>query len=269
MIMLGHLSVPALDSSGIPASLSEKAVRFLRKSMKYDGILITDAMNMGGLGMFSEEEAAFMSLNAGVDILLHPTAPEKIVSYLEEKNASFDEERLRRFRGELGSWAGRMPNFEAHGKLADLLSEKAIRLTGDFRIREELFLIILNDDEQRKGIALARSLKDDIPALKIRMIMRGTDIRKIKIPGNAFVLVAVFSETKAWKGGASNWLFEQIGNIKGRAGLFASFGSPYLFDFIRREANAVMLYAYGDSESAEKAAAKILSKKTAGFLKGS
>jgi beta-glucosidase-like glycosyl hydrolase len=113
MIMLGHLSVPALDSSGIPVSLSEKAVRFLRKTMKYDGILITDAMNMGGIGMFSEEEAAFMSLNAGVDILLHPTDPEKIVSYLEEKNASVDEgRRLRRFRGELCSGAGTMPNFE-------------------------------------------------------------------------------------------------------------------------------------------------------------
>jgi hypothetical protein len=35
------------------------------------------------------------------------------------------------------------------------------------------------------------------------------------------------------------------------------------------EANAVMLYAFGDSESAQKAAAKILSKRTAGFLKRS
>ncbi len=269
MIMLGHLSVPALDSSGIPVSLSKRAVRFLRKSMKYDGILITDAMNMGGIGMFSEEEAAFMSLNAGVDILLHPTDPGKIVSYLEERNAAFDEGRLRRFRGELGRGAGTMPNFEAHRKLAGTLSEKAIRLTGDFRIREDLFLIILNDDEQRKGIALARSLRENIPALKIRVIMKGEDIREVKIPDSSFVAVAVFSETKAWKGGASNWLYEQIGYVKGRAGLFISFGSPYLFDFIRGEVNAVMLYAYGDSESAQKAVAKIIEKKTAGFLKRS
>jgi len=267
MIMLGHLSVPALDSSGIPVSLSGKAVRFLRKTMKYDGMLITDAMNMGGLGMFSEEEAAFLSLEAGVDMLLHPTAPEKIVSYLEEKNAVFDDERLGRFRRGLGRGSGALPDFAAHRKLSDSLTEKAIRLTGDFRIREELFLLILNDDEQRKGIALARSLRENVSALKIRVIMKGEDIREVKIPESSFVVAAVFSETKAWKGGVSDWLHEQIEYVKARAGLFASFGSPYLFDSVRGKSNAVMLYAYGDSESAQKAVAKILSKKTAGFLK--
>jgi beta-glucosidase-like glycosyl hydrolase len=267
MIMLGHLSVPALDSRGIPVSLSERAVRFLRKKMKYEGILITDAMNMGGIGMFSEEEAAFMSLDAGADILLHPTAHEKIVSYLKEKNAAFDEERLRRFRAELRSGTGTMPNFEAHGKLADVLSEKAIRLTGDFRIREELFLLILNDDEQRKGNALARSLREKVSLLKIRVIMKGEDIREIKIPEGSFVVAAVFSETKAWKGGVSDWLNEQIECIKARTGLFASFGSPYLFDSARGKTSAVMLYAYGDSESAQKAVARIIEKKAAGFLK--
>ncbi|MDH4233047.1 MAG: hypothetical protein OEW04_13605 [Nitrospirota bacterium] len=267
MIMLGHLSVPALDGSGIPVSLSEKAVRFLRKTMKYDGIVVTDAMNMGGIGMFSEERAAFMSLDAGVDILLHPTDPEKIVSYLEERGAAFDEERLRRFRGELGRGSGIAPNFEAHRKLSDTLTEKAMRLTGDFRIRKELFLIILNDDEQRKGIALARSLRQNVSALKTRIIMKGADIRKIKIPDSSFVMCAVFSETKAWKGGASNWLHEQIAYVKGRANLFVSFGSPYLFGPAGMEPGAVILYAYGDSDSAQKAAAKIIEKKTAGFLK--
>ena len=47
MIMLGHLKVPALDRSGTPVSLSKKAVGFLREKMKFSGIVITDAMNMG------------------------------------------------------------------------------------------------------------------------------------------------------------------------------------------------------------------------------
>ena len=70
--------------------------------MKFNGIVITDAMNMGGIGKFSEEKAAFMALEAGVDILLHPTDPEKVVSYLEAKKIAFDAERLKRFRAELG-----------------------------------------------------------------------------------------------------------------------------------------------------------------------
>ena len=52
MLMLGHLGVPAIDPSGIPVSFSEKAVQFIRRSMGYDGILLTDALNMGGIGRF-------------------------------------------------------------------------------------------------------------------------------------------------------------------------------------------------------------------------
>jgi len=264
MIMLGHLNVPALDSSGVPVSISKKAVRFLRDKMKFKGILTTDAMNMGGIGKFSEEKAAFMSLDAGVDILLHPTDPEKVVSYLEAKKNAFDAERLTRFRTELGRGrAGRMPGFEVHGKLSDLLADKAIRLTDDFQIKGELFLVILNDDEQGKGIILARTLKEKIPSVKTRIIRKSAEVEKIKIPDNAFVVVAVFSETKAWKGGASNWLCKQIASIQNRADLFVSFGSPYLLDNI----NNAKIFAYWDSESAQRAVARIITKRTAGMLK--
>ena len=84
MIMLGHLNVPALDPSGIPVSLSQKAVSYLRNKLGFKGVIITDAMNMGGIGRYSEEKASLMALNAGVDILLHPTDPDNVVSYLEK-----------------------------------------------------------------------------------------------------------------------------------------------------------------------------------------
>ena len=263
MIMLGHLNVPALDSSGIPVSISKKAVRFLRDKMKFKGILTTDAMNMGGIGKFSEEKAALMSLEAGVDILLHPTDPEKVVSYLEAKKNEFDAERLTRFRRELG-WgrAGRLPGFEVNGKLSDLLADKAIRLTDDFRIKGDLFLIILNDDEQSKGIVLARTLKEKIPSVKIRIIRKGAEIEKIKISDKAFVIVAVFSETRAWKGGASSWLCKQIACVQNRSDLFVSFGSPYLFDNI----TGAKIFAYWDSESVQRAVARIITKRTTGIL---
>ena len=262
MIMLGHLKVPALDSSGLPVSISKKAVAFLREEMKFSGIVITDAMNMGGIGAFSEERAAFMSLDAGVDLLLHPTDPEKVVAYLEGKKTTFDAERLTRFRSELGKGlAETMPDFELHGKLSDLLTEKAVRLTADFRIKDGLFLIILNDDEQRKGIALARELKKNVPSLKTRILRQGEDIRKIRIPDGSFVIAAVFSETRAWKGGASNWLYEQITYAKDRADLFASFGSPYLFQDIAGKVKDAKIFAYWDAESAQRAVAKIIGDK--------
>jgi len=86
MIMMGHLNAPALDPSGVPVSLSQKAVSYLRNKLGFKGIIITDAMNMGGIGRYSEEKASLMALNAGVDILLHPTDPDKVVGYLRGKD---------------------------------------------------------------------------------------------------------------------------------------------------------------------------------------
>ena len=263
MIMLGHLKVPALDSSGIPVSISKKAVSFLREKMKFNGIVITDAMNMGGIGAFSEEKAAFMALGAGVDLLLHPTDPEKIVSFLEAKNIEFDAKRLKSFRAGLARWRSEtMPDFDRHSRLSDLLTEKAIRLTADFRVSGRLFLIVLDDDVQRKGSALSRALKKKVPSLRTRLVNKGSDVRGISVPDTAFVIAAVFSETKAWKGGASSWLYNQIAYLKDRADLFVSFGSPYLFHYIHGKLHGAQMFAYWDAVPAQRAVAKIIGERT-------
>ena len=122
MIMMGHLNVPAIDQSGIPASLSQKAVSYLRSKLGFKGIIITDAMNMGGIGKYSEEEASLMALNAGVDILLHPTDPDKVVFYLSTpplppliKGGLRGGRRLRIFRDGLIRFPSKpLPDFESH-----------------------------------------------------------------------------------------------------------------------------------------------------------
>ena len=65
MIMLGHLSVPAIDPSGLP-SISAKAVGYLKDGMASTASLITDAMNMGGISEYTEEEASLIALKAGL-----------------------------------------------------------------------------------------------------------------------------------------------------------------------------------------------------------
>ncbi|MEY3982871.1 MAG: hypothetical protein RL160_428, partial [Bacteroidota bacterium] len=53
-IMVGHLEVPALDSTpNLPASLSSKVVReLLRGELGFEGLIITDALNMKGVKRF-------------------------------------------------------------------------------------------------------------------------------------------------------------------------------------------------------------------------
>ncbi|MEI9812099.1 MAG: glycoside hydrolase family 3 N-terminal domain-containing protein [Acidobacteriota bacterium] len=77
-IMTAHMAVPELDASGVPATVSPKVLTdLLRNEMKFEGLIVTDAMNMQGLSeMFSTGEASVRSILAGADVLLMPPDPD-------------------------------------------------------------------------------------------------------------------------------------------------------------------------------------------------
>lgn len=69
-IMVGHLSLPHLDPTpNVPATLSPRIVTdMLRNDLGFEGLIVTDAMNMEGVTKhFGVGEAAVRSLEAGVD----------------------------------------------------------------------------------------------------------------------------------------------------------------------------------------------------------
>ncbi len=73
-VMVGHIAVPAIDPSGLPASLSEKMITgVLRTALHFQGLIITDAMGMAGARVVPPDRAAVMAVKAGVDILLLTT----------------------------------------------------------------------------------------------------------------------------------------------------------------------------------------------------
>ena len=72
-IMSGHLSFPQIDSSGAPASLSKYFLTdLLRNQMGYDGLIITDDMEMVGATIYAGtiSNAFKMAIEAGNDIIL-------------------------------------------------------------------------------------------------------------------------------------------------------------------------------------------------------
>lgn len=73
-IMVGHISVSGVTGDETPASLSELLVTgLLREEMGHEGIIITDALNMGAITEnYTSGEAAVLALKAGVDMLLMP-----------------------------------------------------------------------------------------------------------------------------------------------------------------------------------------------------
>lgn len=73
-IMVGHFAVPNVTGDNLPCSLSPYIVTdLLRNEMGYEGIVMTDALNMGAIVQsFGSAEAAVRALEAGNDLLLMP-----------------------------------------------------------------------------------------------------------------------------------------------------------------------------------------------------
>lgn len=71
-IMVSHVSTPNVTGSDVPATLSGQLVTdLLRQEMGYQGIIITDSMNMGAVSEhYSPGDAAVMAVQAGCDMLL-------------------------------------------------------------------------------------------------------------------------------------------------------------------------------------------------------
>ncbi|MDE5611033.1 MAG: serine hydrolase [Odoribacter sp.] len=85
-VMTSHLSVPALDSSRIPASLSPLVVDgLLKEKLHFDGLCFTDAMNMKGVtNSTAPGEAEVKALLAGNDVLLFPENLGKAVQAIRQ-----------------------------------------------------------------------------------------------------------------------------------------------------------------------------------------
>ena len=80
-IMTAHIAVPALDDSGVPATLSPKILTgILREQMGFKGIIVTDALEMGGIAKgYKQGEASVRAIEAGADVLLMPSDPHAAI----------------------------------------------------------------------------------------------------------------------------------------------------------------------------------------------
>jgi beta-N-acetylhexosaminidase len=89
-IMTAHLNVTALDIANIPSSLSKKIIQdLLVGEMGYEGLIVTDAMNMQGIAsQVKEGNAEVMALQAGNDLMEFVTDPAKTITSI--KNAIND-----------------------------------------------------------------------------------------------------------------------------------------------------------------------------------
>lgn len=90
-VMIGHLAIKNnenFDSNHMPATLNKKIVtELLQDSLGFSGIIVTDAMNMGGVA--SIENAGIKAIEAGCDVILMPLDVDELV---EQSIAKMNED---------------------------------------------------------------------------------------------------------------------------------------------------------------------------------
>ena len=96
-VMTAHMVVDAIDPE-MPATLSEDVLTgLLREELGFDGLIVTDALNMAALADFwDDDEIAVMALEAGADVLLMPgDLPEAYDGVLEAvQSGEISEQRI-------------------------------------------------------------------------------------------------------------------------------------------------------------------------------
>ncbi len=77
-VMTAHVAVPALAPADLPATLAPQILTdLLRTQLGFQGLVITDALDMGGIAKgYNTGEAAVRALEAGADALLMPPDPD-------------------------------------------------------------------------------------------------------------------------------------------------------------------------------------------------
>lgn len=100
-VMTAHVRYPALDAER-PATLSRPIVDLLKAEMGFDGLLMTDDMEMAAItGGYAVEDAAVRAVAAGCDmVLLCGADPDRQAGAVEALIRAVEDERLPRARVE-------------------------------------------------------------------------------------------------------------------------------------------------------------------------
>ena len=287
-VMIGHISVPALDPTGTPASLSQPAGEFLRKEMGFGGLVVTDAIEMAGAKAAWSGESVIKAIQAGADMVLLPPNPEVAVQAIvrgvkegQIDTAQLDASVLRILEAKerlglhkrrsvdpaaVAAKVARPEDVERAFEIArDSItlvrnSGEILPLHAEARLRV-LHLVMSSDarNDQIQGFPEDELLARRIPTTTRFLGPEVAEETAAEIIAQAgeftHVLASAFVRVRGGKGSAdmsaSHARLLRNLSVAGRPLIVVSYGSPYL---LRQFPEApVFLCAYGSAESSQRA----------------
>lgn len=293
-IMTAHIAVTGvLGPDAPPATLSSHFMTdVLRKEMNFRGLLVTDAMTMGGIAnRYGATEPLILALNAGADILLMPRnvgdAIETIMGALtsgrvEQSRIDASVRRILRAKMQAGLRTGRLVdlnavdaivNVPANSAIARDVAERSITLARDSRALVPL------DRESKKVLSITFADAGDLVAGRVfnQELRRGGFVVTVasadgRTTGEQFealkrqadsadiVIASAYVSPRDGRGSISTEggmpsLIEAL-TAAGKPVIAMSFGSPYLLGAFP-SVPAYML-AWGGAPVSQRAAAAAL-----------
>ena len=293
-IMTFHGAMPALDSSGVPGTLSEKVMTgLLRNELRFQGIIISDAMDMRGvLDQYGAVEAVKRAVAAGVDVLIQPLnvtqTIDAVVAGITEgryTEARLDESvrRILEAKSGLGLNRRKLVSLDSlrfvvgdssHVSMARRIAERSITLVRDslsqipLALRENpriLSVTVARRTDLSAGLAFNASLRETARTLSAAFLAAedpAADYERLERVADSMDVVIVSSYV------GQNWdavsasapqafaSFVERLTSKGKRPIVVSFGNPYLLQQIPGVPAYVV--AWGGFPLSQSAAARAL-----------
>jgi len=275
-VMTAHVAYPALDPSGLPATLSRTILQqTLRGDLGFPGLVVTDALIMEGVLGGGESAAVVKALGAGCDLLLYPT---DLTACIDAIDRAVDDRRLDRNaiglslerRKRWSEWANaeRRPAKVTDDDViwAEELADRVVyRIRGDsFAITDKLDIVVVDDD--LGGPYPPPSRQPFVETLRAGGLQAGM----VDSPSGSRdrgVVVALFGDIRSWKGrpgysaGALAAVHATLAAASAAAqkAILVQFSHPRLASTI--PGDAPMFCAWGGEAVMQRAAARFLTRK--------
>jgi len=294
-MMTAHITVPAVNGgTSRPATLSRPVLTgLLREEMGFDGLLFTDAMDMGAIDReYGRDEAAVLAVEAGADVLLMPpSVPGTIDAVvgavldgrIEESRIEASVRRILIEKHRLGLLEERMVDIDrvpevvgipAHQDIADEVARRSITLLRNdrdllpllgTRTARVMSVTYRRDNDLFAGRYFDAALGARYPRLRRETVGRDTpqrtyDALLTEARRSNLVVVNLYITALSYQGTVA--LPEETTDFlaalaeAGVPHIVVSFGNPYLL----REIEGVQAYmlAWSGSEASQRAAAAAL-----------
>ena len=290
-IMTAHVALPSIDPSGAPATLSASISQdLLRGDLGFEGLIVTDALEMAGIRPAWTGEAVVRSVQAGADVVLLPSetgvAIQSLVravteGQLTEERLDASVRRILETKARLGLHKNREVDREALGSSVarpqDLERARQIAEASVTIVRNQGDILPLRAEEPLRilHVVISTGLRDraiqGLPEAELRA--RGIETRTFTLgrevspetldkileaaPDYTHVLVSGFIWVRSSNdlSPAQTRLIQRLEET-GTPVLVVSFGSPYFLAEIPEV--PVFVTTYGSAASSQQAAVAAL-----------